>query len=252
MAMFECLLALLSLSAALSVSAAPSGLLNDTGQNKCLNAEDKEDCNNNNTGSVSQIPGQDGRYGRDAAERVGILVKPSGSGGISGFAFKPLRADGSAIPLMLSDGRYVPSEPPRCVHDTVTNLVWEIKTSDGGWEDADKIYAWGSRFYSGGNTDMLISHVNSLNLCGETENDWRLPSRRELLSIINNERFGPALDVDYFINIPSGSMIFWSSDVSVPVSPPIVWVVDFDSGSSVSRNESSYSAYHAILVRDIP
>ena len=242
--------------------AAPSGLLNDTGQTKCLYAAANEVCNNFNTGPGSNMPGQDAIYGRDAAYRVGTLIKPDNAGGNAGFAFKALRLDGTVIALTNSAGKLVPSEAPRCIHDTVTNLVWEVKTNDGGVQDRDWTYKWGSvNAYDsycgqtlGGscNTYNYISAINALSLCGETSNNWRLPTRRELLSIIDNSKFGPALDPDFFVNIGAGPMVFWSSNVAVSVSPPIVWVVDFDNGSSGSGNETSYTPYHVILVRDAP
>ena len=49
--------------------AAPTGLLNDTGQTQCANLANTamEACSSTNTGNASAQPRQDGRFGRDRA-----------------------------------------------------------------------------------------------------------------------------------------------------------------------------------------
>ena len=126
--------------------AAPSGLLNDTGQTRCLNTAGTalEACSAANTGNTSPNPGQDGRYGRDAAAAnpgASGFSKPAGSGGSGGFAFIPLDVNGNAIPLTGTPP--VPSATPRCIQDTVTNLIWEVKTTSGLQNQANT-YGWGS------------------------------------------------------------------------------------------------------------
>lgn len=61
----------------------PSGLLNDTGQTLCLNAAGNAmaSCSVANSDDTSPYPRQDGRFGRDAAELVGRLVKIGGGDG---------------------------------------------------------------------------------------------------------------------------------------------------------------------------
>ena len=114
--------------------AEPSGLLNDTGQTQCLNVTGTalEECTPENSGDDSPYPGQDGRYGREAAAKYPAqsgFTKPEGSGGHGGFAFTPLDVNGNPIPLVGDPP--VPAETPRCVWDRVTNLIWEVKTDDG-------------------------------------------------------------------------------------------------------------------------
>ena len=63
--------------------------LNDTGQDLC--AEQVEgtvemvECTPENTGDTATAPRQDGRFGRDAAARVGNLSKTGA--GVAGFDF---------------------------------------------------------------------------------------------------------------------------------------------------------------------
>ena len=141
----------LLLAAAATHAAGPTGHLNDTGQTRCLNVAGNalEPCSQANTGNASTRPGQDGRFGRDPAAANPAqsgFTKPAGSGGSGGFAFIPLKADGTAItgspPFTAPD----PTNPAslRCVHDTVTNLIWEVKTDSGtpDIQDKDYTYAW--------------------------------------------------------------------------------------------------------------
>ena len=106
--------------------AEPSGLLNDTGLTHCLNVSGNalEPCWENNSGDKSPYPGQDGRFGRDAASifwPFSGFYKPADSGGHGGFAFTPLDVNGNPIPLVGDPP--VPSQTPRCVWDRVTNLL---------------------------------------------------------------------------------------------------------------------------------
>ncbi|MBK9443648.1 MAG: DUF1566 domain-containing protein [Comamonadaceae bacterium] len=194
--------------------AAPTGPLNDTGQTQCANASDVlVACDSAATGDASTRPRQDGRFGRDVASPTKV------GGGAAGFDFTPLDASGNAIALTGSPA--VPSATPRCVKDNVTNLIWEVKTASPlkDLQDYTYTYAWGSSIadtatcdasMSSCNTDVFITALNAANLCGETANDWRLPTRRELLSIVHNGRTNaPAIDVNYF---PVTPFFCWTSD----------------------------------------
>lgn len=235
-----------------SAQATPSGLLNDTGQTRCLNVTGKEleGCTSDNSGDDSSYPGQDGRYGRDAGandpERSG-LIKPEGSGGHGGFAFTPLDVFGN--PILLVGDPPVPAETPRCIWDRVTNLIWEVK-STSGLQNQSNTYGWDSYntgSCSGGscNIDAYVNDVNALNLCGETEDDWRVASLPELLTIVDHDRAdAPAIDPRYFPNTISGW--YWSSTVYA-TSPAYSWTVNFSHGNTLIHDGSS--GYHVRLVR---
>lgn len=76
------------------------------------------------------------------------------------------------------------------------------------------------------------------------QSDWRLPNIRELTSIVDYNRCGPAIDLDAFPGTPNS--YFWSGsaqDIYFASS------VDFGSGNS-SSNGRSYDTNHVRLVRD--
>lgn len=246
--------ALLALAGASSVQAAgPTGLLNDTGQTQCLNQAGNalEACSEANTGNASARPGQDGRFGRDPAAAnpaASGFSKPAGSGGSGGFAFTPLDVNGNAIAL--SGTPPIPSATPRCIWDRVTNLIWEVKTTSG-LQDQANTYGWGNNNTgtcsggSGCSSDAYISDVNALDLCGETANDWRLPTYRELLSIVDYSRSNPAIDASYFPNTRNSG--FSSSDLYPPTPlPNSVWCVSFTTGGSFSGTKGTGRAVRLV------
>lgn len=230
-----------------AVTAAPTGALNDTGQTRCLNTAGTalEACSEANSGDASTRPRQDGRFGRDpSGVNTGIsgFGRPAGSGGGGGFAFTPLDAGGNAIAL--SGNPPVPSATPRCIKDNVTNLIWEVKTTSG-LQNQGNTYGWGSNNTgtcsggSGCSSNSYITDVNALDLCGETANDWRLPTLPELLSIVDHDRAsGPAIDSAYFPNTVSS--FYWSSRVYAP-DPAGAWGVNFDSGGAYASLQADYS-----------
>jgi hypothetical protein len=130
-----------------------------------------------------------------------------------------------------------------CVKDNVTGLMWEVKTDDNSLHDKDWTYSW----YEPGNsknggdvgsqnsgscggtsicdTNSYVQAVNAAGWCGK--NDWRLPNKEELSSIINYDRISPTIDTAYFINTPS--TWFWTSSPYIYFAN-YAWCVDFIDG----------------------
>ena len=140
----------------------------------------------------------------------------------------------------LSDGRRFISSGPVVV-DKQTNLVWEKKTTEVGsgsnsddLHDVDNIYDWCE---ATGNTEgprclenetSWIGKVNAEAFAGFT--NWRVPTREELLSIVDTSvatcgRDMPCIDPIFG---PTQASEYWSS---TEVSPNVAWIVIFSSGN---------------------
>jgi hypothetical protein len=198
--------------------------LNDTGIDGCADGN-----RNHLPCPVAGFPGQDAQYGRDQTAN-------NDSDGPAGFSFTKL--DGNGNPLAASATSW------SCVRDNVTGLTWEVKTDDGGLRDKDWLYSWynpdpttnggsagtqngGSCSGSACDTHAFTQAVNAQGLCGVR--DWRLPSDFELLSIVSNDRYNPAIDTAWFPNTQSGRTWFWSSSPYVRFADD-AWYVFFNNG----------------------
>jgi hypothetical protein len=96
------------------------------------------------------------------------------------------------------------------VTDSITKLVWQ--------QAPDAIaYAWAQ-------ADAACS---SLRLGGNT--DWRVPTRVEILSLVDYGRYNPAIDTRAF---PGVSDIFWAHSEASPNAP---WAVSFVEGGLISE-----------------
>ncbi|MEA3642943.1 MAG: DUF1566 domain-containing protein, partial [Lamprobacter sp.] len=214
--------------------------LNDTGIVRCGDAESSNlDC------PVEGYPGQDAEYGRDALARDGLLDKVGA--GHAGFDFTKLDANGD--PLFIQDeqwrddGNEMDGTQWSCVRDNHTGLTWEVKTTDGGLHDSGHTYTWynpdsdtngGSAGTQNGghcngsecDTHDFVDVVNAQGLCGE--NDWRLPDRFELASIVSRDRDStrPLIDSDFFPTPPRG-ISFWSASPEARSSSYKAWSIYF-------------------------
>ncbi len=114
----------------------------------------------------------------------------------------------------------------QCVRSNDTNLVWEVKTRDGGLRDAQHTYTWftrgdkngvpasgradgGACLYSDCDTEAYLDTINRQKLCG-LEN-WRLPTTEELQSLVYNSAYIPKIDPRYFPN--TRSYYYWSNTI---------------------------------------
>ena len=117
--------------------------------------------------------------------------------------------------------RYTRDDTTEIVTDEVTRLKWQDDatvsddTNKSEWEDA-------------------LIQCTDLRLGGH--NDWRLPSREELESIVNRGKSDPAISSD-FVNIISYH--YWSSTPAASGNNR-AWNVNFDHG--YSTNSSAYGA----------
>ena len=106
-------------------------------------------------------------------------------------------------------GQYTISQDT--VRDNRTGLLWQRTVPSSG-------YAW----------DPAKTTCAGLNL-GGFATGWRLPTYKELLSIVDRRATNPMIDRTAFPCTPGDS--FWSSTVH-PNNPTFAWVVSFQSGGT--------------------
>jgi hypothetical protein len=127
------------------------------------------------------------------------------------------------------------------VTDVNTGLMWEKKSDDGGLHDRDNVYRWTSEL--GFEQETVWDWVDDVNAEGGTgfagRADWRIPNVKELQSIVDYERVGPAVGAAFNDGCTPGCSAlscsctsifnYWSSSTSAG-SDSFAWVVVFDSG----------------------
>ena len=180
----------------------------------------------NSTCTGETITQQDCSHGRDARAAAGTLTKVGG--GVGGFDFTRLNADGSDY---TGNGDYN-SQPWACVKDNHTGLIWEVKTDDGGIHYKDRKSDWAWRYF-------LVNLTNDEFLCGF--DDWRIPTLMELMSIVNKGIY-PPIDSSYFPNAPytqGGWPWIWTSS-GFALDTSIGWVVNSHGRSLLIDRRSSW------------
>lgn len=248
------------------VKTIPFGGLSDSGIDWCANdisnrfsGGTKSEKSRSCKALAATHPGQDAFYGRDASARARKLKKTGY--GSAGFDFTKLCRSGE----MAGEGKCPPNPLPgggrnnwACTRDNVTGLTWEVKT-DSGLQGKANTYTWynptkavnggkpgvkngGSCTGSTCDTAAYVKAVNELGLCSAS--DWRLPTKRELLSVVDNGHFKPAADVRFFPNALSS--YYWSSS-PYPDQGDSAWQVYFLYGEASSNNKSQKN--HIRLVR---
>jgi hypothetical protein len=148
-----------------------------------------------------------------------------------------------------------------CTRDNLTGLVWEVKRDDAAHRrHMAHRYKWFERELARNgrapglfaadhcagvgrcDTERFVAEVNAEGMCGAR--DWRLPTVRELETIVDFSRVGPAVDPEYFPNTPDS--YYWSA---TPYSGDrsVAWYVSFNHGSA-SHGFRDF-ALHVRLVR---
>lgn len=117
------------------------------------------------------------------------------------------------------------------VTDNVTGLMWQ-KINDG------KVYSWyeAAGIYDAAHNPGTEDVCGSLTLSGFS--DWRLPSKRELMSIVNYGTYYPSINTAYFPDATSD--YYWTSS-EYPAGGS-AWFVSFYLGfiSPAAKDSDNY------------
>lgn len=212
--------------------------LNDSGIQFCGGS----DLGNFEPCTSQQPQGQDAHHGRDALAAIGELDKIGG--GDAGFDFTKISNAGQSLPENAQLGPE--ADDWACTRDNVTGLLWEVKLNTATHlRHAGHSYTWfdpdspdghagaagttascnGSLGAQTCNTHHYVQAVRAEGLCGT--NDWRMPTPRELETILHYGRTNPAIDTDYFMNASPAPV--WSA-LPRADSPGHAWAVFFSLG----------------------
>lgn len=205
-----------------------AGSFPDDRQKKCYDKKGNEVCCS---------PRSRAYYGRDAAYNISQ-------------SYTKLDKNGNPLP---DSARFW-----TMVKDNVTGLIWEVKQNMDGVlnyanpHDADNTYTWydSNPNTNGGkagsenaerDTESFLSALNTAKFGGYS--DWRLPTVKELIFLVNHDSFVPAINSHYFPNIKTGQ--YWSStSAGIPYG---AWGVDFSFGYDGSYYKGYY--FYALAVR---
>ncbi len=194
--------------------------------------------------STAAFPGSPGGFHRTSSDWI-LTINQQGAGAGKDFAWAFNLSDGivSNAYSKARDARYRcvrsqgtgegPSEPAVAppdqyteiavgeVLDNYTGLVWQA----GGSEAVDHAGA--------------VSYCDHLDLNGQS---WRLPSIRELATLVDEARVGPAIDPEVFPDTKFGSRSdnwYWASDPDALSSA--AWALNFDDGFTGTNKGASGS-----------
>lgn len=192
--------------------------------------------------ATAAFPGAPGGFHRSASDWI-LTIDQTGAGAGTDFAWSFNMSDGivSNAYSKASDARYRcvrsetqgegPSEPavPPPEHytpvatgevqDNYTGLVWEA----GDSEEVDHAGA--------------LAYCATLTLGGRT---WRLPSIRELATLVDEAKVAPAIDESVFPDTKYGSRSnnwYWASDPDA--QSDAAWALNFDDGFTGTNKGAS-------------
>jgi hypothetical protein len=142
------------------------------------------------------------------------------------------------------------------ITDNNTGLMWEKKDDSGGIHDKDNSYFWwggvsGGYLMNGTMVTVFLATLNSKPLYFAGHCDWRIPNKKELESIVDEEQYGPAVSAAFNNGCELGCTVtacsctasdhYWSSTTQAS-NPRNAWIVDFSDGSmwQVYKDDNTY------------
>jgi hypothetical protein len=119
-----------------------------------------------------------------------------------------------------------------------------VNNGDGTVTDTNKGLMWQqSSPETGMNWEQALSYCEGLTTGGH--NDWRLPTVKELQSIVDYGRYDPAINTDYFLNIRSFDYLYWSSTTYADDTLN-TWLLNFISGYVINYDKLSSHYVRAV------
>lgn len=121
------------------------------------------------------------------------------------------------------------------VTDTETGLMWQQKTATE--TDAPALGWVAGRL----DWEDALRYCETLSLAGH--DDWRLPDRNELQSLVDYAAYLPAIDKTAFPDTLSA--VYWSSTSNV-VMPNLAWYLHFGDGAIHFDNKVNWYFVQAV------
>ncbi len=124
--------------------------------------------------------------------------------------------------------------------DNVTGLIWELKRNANrsdthNWQDAQ---------------DVFVTGLNGSTFGGFS--DWRLPTKQELVSLVDIGRSDPAITVEWFPKTVSISGFYWTVTEYSLAPNRRAWRVSFTTGKSRYDYKSSRFYVRAVRAGTVP
>jgi len=134
------------------------------------------------------------------------------------------------------DSRFIDNKDGT-VTDNLTKVIWLKNSNFFGMLDRRSAIVAAKNLKDGScnvNSDFILSD-------GSSSGDWRLPTMKELCSLIDFSRRDPALSSGHmFLDVPKG--YHWSATTLVD-GPELAWIVYFESGTTCYENIKNHAGY---------
>ncbi|MGH7788796.1 MAG: DUF1566 domain-containing protein [Candidatus Binatia bacterium] len=185
-----------------------------------------------------------GTCGSGGLPRTGQTQCDQGAGILGACPGSPAGQDGA---VLAGAPRNYTDNGDGTVTDNVTGLMWEKLSVDGSIHDVNAFYNWSAAFTT------KIATLNSLSFAGY--NDWRLPNRLELETLVDAGRTSPCIDPAFNTGCAGGCTVttcsctqtdtYWSS-TTYKSTPTSAWQVYFNLGDVIGSPKTATHYVRAV------